>query len=171
MAESLRLRESLRNTRTGALLQSGENQPMNVKKYFLPLGCVALIVAASYFYGWRGLAAATGGLVMWLLMHFNRMIQVLKRARDRPMGYVGSSVMLNAKLKPAMTMLHVVAMTKALGERQSEPNEQPELYRWTDGTQSHVTCEFQDGKLKKWTLWRPIQVAESANDAVTGPTP
>ena len=30
-----------------------------------------------------------------------------------------------------------------------------EIYRWTDGTNSHVTCEFANGKLVKWTLSRP----------------
>ena len=63
--------------------------------------------------------------------------------------------MLNAKLKPGASLLRVVAMTKALGELQSAPDQQPELFRWTDGTQSHVTCEFLGGKLVKWELVRP----------------
>jgi hypothetical protein len=46
-------------------------------------------------------------------------------------------------------------MTGALGEQLSAKDEQPELYRWTDGTNSHVTCEFANGKLVKWTLYRP----------------
>ena len=92
---------------------------------------------------------------MWLLLHFTRMMQVLKRAADRPVGYVGSAVMLNAKLRPGVTLLHVVAMTKALGELISLKDEQPELFRWTDGTQSFVTCEFVGGKLVKWELVRP----------------
>jgi len=96
-----------------------------------------------------------GGLVMWLLLHFTRMMQVLKRAADRPVGYVGSAVMLNAKLRPGFTLLHVVAMTKALGELISGKDQQPELFRWTDGAQSFVTCEFAGGKLVKWELVRP----------------
>jgi hypothetical protein len=59
--------------------------------------------------------------------------------------------------------LHVVAMTKALGELKSAKQTQPELYRWTDGTQSHVSCEFHNGKLKKWELVRPLQTGEAAN--------
>ncbi len=56
--------------------------------------------------------------------------------------------MLNAKLKPKVTLLHVIAMTKSLGALQSPKDEQPEIFRWTDGTQSHVTCEFKDGDLR-----------------------
>jgi hypothetical protein len=108
---------------------------------------------------------------MWMLLHFTRMMQILKRAANRPIGFVGSAVMLNAKLKPGVTLLHVVAMTKALGELQSPKDTQPELYRWTDGTQSHVTCEFWGGKLKKWELVRPVQVEDSTPALPPGPAP
>jgi hypothetical protein len=87
----------------------------------------------------------------------------------------GVAVVLNAKLRPGVTLLHVVAMTKSLGALQSEKGEQPELYRWTDGSQSHVTCEFLNGKLKKWELVRPVQADEaqthSENGAGLSPAP
>lgn len=83
---------------------------------------------------------------MWLLLHFTRMMQVLKRAADRPIGYVDSAVMLNAKLRPGLTLLQVVAMPRVLGELQSLLNAQPEIFRWTDGTQSSVTCTFMGGQ-------------------------
>jgi len=84
-------------------------------------------------------------------------MQVMKRAANRPIGTVASAVMLNAKLQPGKTLLHVVAMTKSLGALQSPKDIQPELYRWTDASQSHVTCEFNGGKLVRWTLFRPQQ--------------
>ena len=116
----------------------------------------AAVVALAYRgYGWAGVAAAASGLVMWALLHFNRMMQVLQRAADRPIGTVASAVMLNAKLRTGVTMLHVVAMTRALGQLCSVTDAQPEVYRWTDNTHSHVTCEFVGGKLAKWVLWRP----------------
>ncbi|MDD5334653.1 MAG: glycerate kinase, partial [Rhodoferax sp.] len=95
---------------------------------------------------------------------FTRVMQVLKRAANRPIGYVDSAVMLNAKLKPGVTLLHVVALTKALGELKSVKDVQPESYRWTDGTESYVNCEFHHGKLKKWELMRPLQAGEAANE-------
>jgi hypothetical protein len=104
-------------------------------------------------------------------MHFNRMLQVLKRAANRPIGYVGSAVMLNAKLQPNATLLHVVAMTKSLGDLQSPKDTQPEIYRWTDGSQSSVTAEFMDGKLKTWVLERPIQAEPEASESPAAPAP
>ncbi len=130
---------------------------MQFQKYLVPAGGVVLVAAAFYSYGWAGVAVATGGGVMWLLLHFTRTMQVLQRASRRPIGTVASAVMLNAKLQPGKTLLHVVAMTKSLGALQSAKDTQPELYRWTDGTQSHVTCEFSGGKLVQWTLFRPQQ--------------
>lgn len=130
---------------------------MNMQKIIASLVVISLMVAAYLNFKWAGVAVVATGLVTWGLLHFSRMMQVLKRAADRPIGYVGSAVMLNAKLKPGATLLHVVAMTKALGELSSPKDEQPEIYRWTDGTQSHVTCEFMNGKLKKWNLVRPEQ--------------
>jgi hypothetical protein len=90
-----------------------------------------------------------------MLLHFSRMMQVLKRATARPIGYVDSAVMLNAKLKPGASLLHVIAMTRALGALQSAKGEQPEVFRWTDGSQSHVTCTFVGGKLSHHELFRP----------------
>lgn len=121
----------------------------------VPVLGIALVALAYHSYGWPGVAGAAGLLVMWALLHFNRTLQVLKRAADRPIGYVDSAVMLNAKLRAGFTLLHVVAMTRALGEQQPGAGNGAEVYRWTDGSQSHVTCEFVGGKLKAWSLFRP----------------
>ncbi len=136
-----------------------ENTGMNYQKLLVPAAGVAALVLAYWFYGWAGVAAAVTVLVMWALLHFNRMVQVLNRASNRPIGYVDSAVMLNAKLKPGMTLLHVVAMTKSLGALQGPKDIQPEVYRWTDGTESHVTCTFEGGKLVQHALFRPTQEA------------
>ena len=116
---------------------------------------IGLLYLAHRTYGWPGVAAVSGGLVMWLLLHFNRLMSVLKRASERPIGYVDSAVMLNAKLKPGVTLMHVMAMTRSLGERLSDEGVQPEVYRWRDNGESTVTAEFHDGKLREWKLERP----------------
>ena len=128
---------------------------MNLSKLLLPVLGVFLVAMAWQAYGWPGVAVVVTGLVMWLLLHFTRMMKVLQRASGRPVGYCDSAVMLNAKLRPKFTLLHVVAMTRALGEQLSPQDVQPEIFRWTDGSASHVTCEFADGKLVKWELVRP----------------
>ncbi len=136
---------------------------MQFQRVIVPLASVLLVIAAYRAYGWAGVAVAVGLLVMWLLLHFTRMMQVLQRAAKRPVGYVDSAVMLNAKLRTGMTLLHVVAMTRALGELRSPKDDQPELYRWTDGAQSQVSCEFLRGRLTTWDLLRPLQGADPAS--------
>ena len=138
-------------------------EAMNLRNLLVPVGVAGVLVFGYMSYGWPGVAAVGGGLVMWALLHFTRLMHVMKKAANRPVGYVSSAVMLNARLTEGVTLLHVVTMTQALGELRSPADTQPEVYRWTDGTQSHVTGEFHGGRLKTWTLVRPDQ---SAGDAV-----
>ena len=128
---------------------------MNLQKVFVPLTGLLLLGLSYRSFGWSGVAVACTGIVMFLLLHFTRTMQVLKRAADRPIGYVASAVMLNAKLKPNVTLLHVVAMTRSLGQLKTPKEQQPETYRWTDGGMSYVEGIFLNGKLQSWTLTRP----------------
>lgn len=130
---------------------------MNFRNVVVPLGLAVMLYVAFDSMGWKGVAAVGGGILMWLLLHFTRLMTVMRRASQRPIGYVGSAVMLNAKLKPKVNLMHVVAMTRSLGERLSEEGQEPEIYRWTDGSESHVTCEFVQGRLVKWSLVRPAK--------------
>ena len=128
---------------------------MNFQKIFVPVAILGLVAWSFFAYGFKGLVVSVGVLTMWFLLHWTRTMQVLRRAAERPIGYVASAVMLNAKLKPGVTLLHVVAMTRALGELRSVADVQPETYRWTDSTDSHVTADFKDGRLVQWVLYRP----------------
>ncbi len=128
---------------------------MNLQKILIPLVIVGGGALAYRSYGWAGVAALVTVLVFGMLLHFSRMMQILKRAASRPIGYVDSAVMLNAKLKPNATLLHVVAMTRSLGQLTSVKGAQPEVFEWTDGTHSTVTCTFVDGKLSHHVLVRP----------------
>ncbi len=142
---------------------------MNFRKFAVPVGVAVLTVVAFQSSGWSGVALVAGGVVMWLLLHFNRTMQVLKRANERPIGYVDSAVMLNAKLRPGVNLLHVVAMTRSLGVQVSPQDQQPELFRWTDNSASHVTCEFADGRLARWTLFRPLAADDGTEAAAAQP--
>jgi hypothetical protein len=144
---------------------------MQFQKIFVPLASVLLMGVAYRAYGWSGVALVAGALVMWLLMHFTRMMQVFRRAADRPLGFVDSAVMLNAKLRPGVSLLHVVAMTRSLGEQLNPKDSQPELFRWTDASASSVTCEFRHGKLASWSLARPAQAAEADPPPPVAPAP
>lgn len=140
---------------------------MQFQKILLPILGVVVVAIAYRAYGWPGVALAAGGILMWVLLHFTRMMKVLQRASNRPIGYCDSAVMLNARLRPGVNLLHVVAMTRAIGEQLSPKDEQPEVFRWTDNGASHVTCEFRDGKLVKWELARPP--AGSGGELPPGP--
>lgn len=141
---------------------------MNLRKILIPAGIVVLFIAAYQSWGLQGILTVSGGVVMWGLLHYTRLMNVMQKARNNPIGYVGSAVMLNAKLKSGVNLMHVVAMTRALGQQLSADGQQPELYRWTDGTQSHVTCEFVNGRLVRWELVRPAP-HEDASPAAANP--
>ena len=128
---------------------------MNFNRILIPVAVIALTAGAWRAYQWPGVALVASGLVMWILLHFTRMLTVLKRAANRPVGSVASAVMLNAKLKKGVNLMHVIAMTRSLGLLQSEKDAQPEVFRWSDAGESHVTCTFMGGKLTEWTLYRP----------------
>ena len=142
---------------------------MNIpfQRVLVPLGLSALVVVAWQAQGWAGVALVGGGLVMWGLLHVTRLMTVLKRASDRPKGYVDSAVMLNAKLRTGVNLLHVMALTRSLGESLSGEGASHEVFRWTDSGGSAVTCTFANGRLTQWALPRP------ASDAATeaAPTP
>lgn len=135
---------------------------MNLRKFLIPVGIACLFIASFNAWGWQGPITVAGGLVMWGLLHYTRMMNVMQKANKSPIGYVGSAVMLNAKLRPGVNLLHVMALTRSLGELQSPEGTDPEHYRWTDGTKSFVDCEFVNGRLVKWELTRPQSNEEAA---------
>lgn len=135
---------------------------MNFTKILTPLAIIVFTVGAWQAFQWAGIALAAGGVVMWVLLHFTRMVTILKKAANRPIGHVASAVMLNAKLKKGATLMHVIAMTRSLGALQTEKDAQPEVYRWTDAGQSRVDCTFVGGKLTEWSLERPASEGSEA---------
>lgn len=136
---------------------------MNFAKIIGPLAVIVFTIGAWRQFGWAGIALAAGGVVMWIMLHFTRLMTILKKAANRPVGHVASAVMLNAKLKKGMTLMHVIAMTKSLGALQSAKDEQPEVFTWTDTGQSTVSCTFVGGKLLDWSLTRPTEEALAAD--------
>ncbi len=128
---------------------------MNWRTLLIPLFALVFMGWAYHAYGWPGVLFVVTGGVMWILLNFYRLVTLLKRAANRPIGFVDSAVMLNAKLKPNVPLMHVIALTRSLGQLFSEDAAHPEIYTWTDGTQSVVRCEFRDGRLAQWELFRP----------------
>lgn len=115
------------------------------------LAFVAL-VAGWFSYGWQGVVMVASVIVFWLLLQFSRALRVMKNAAQAPKGEVGSTVMLNAKLKRGMTLMQVIAITRSLGDHVSES---PDTWAWRDAGDSRVTLVFEGGKLSRWELNRP----------------
>ncbi|QXL83778.1 glycerate kinase [Comamonas sp. NLF-1-9] len=127
---------------------------MALRRLAAPLALVALIALCWRAWGWPGLLAGAGGALLWLLLHFTRLMQVLRRAAARPVGTVASAVMLHSRLRRGVNLLHVVALAQALGERLGAEGEQPERWAWRDASGARVVCEFSGGRLAHWQIER-----------------
>jgi len=113
----------------------------------------ALFVALAWQqYGWQGALFALSAVVFWLLLQFNRVMRTMRAAGQAPVGRVDSAVMLNAKLKPGMSMLQVVGLTKSLGRKLGEGEDD---WAWSDEGGSTVRLHFARGKLARFELERP----------------
>lgn len=139
----------------GTFRQPATITGMTWKRIFTLVFAVALGAGAWRAGGWAGIALVGSAIVLWFLLYYTRLMNVMKRAANRPIGYVESAVMLNAKLKPRSTLLHVMALTRSMGERLSAEGVEPEIYRWSDPGDSHVIAEFEGSKLTRWRLERP----------------
>lgn len=106
-------------------------------------------------YGGLGVLLAFSLLMFWLTIQFSQTMRVLKRAAGQPKGTVAHALKLHVKLKPGMKLLSVIGLTGSLGEMLSEPEAQPEVFRWTDATGASVTGHFLDGRLLEHHLVRP----------------
>ena len=138
---------------------------MNWQKFVLPLGAAIVIVLVYQSYGWGGAALAGTAFATYLVVQFNRMLKILKFAAERPKGFVASAVMFNARLKKGYNLLRVMQMTQSIGEPLTPEGQEPELFRWSDASDSRVTCEFVNGRLAKWTLERAAQAPDDAPPA------
>ena len=110
------------------------------------------LVAGWFSYGWAGVALAITVTVFWLLLQFSRAVRVMREAGKRPLGRIGSAVMLQSRLKPGMTMLDVIGKTRSLGLKQGEGDD---VWRWLDEGEVSLTLHFVAGKLQRWEMERP----------------
>ena len=116
-------------------------------------GLAVVAIAAGYVgWGWRGVVLGVTVIVFWLMLQFSRSLRVLKKAAGAPVGHVDSAVMLHSKLKPGMTLMQVLPITRSLGHRLSET---PERWGWADPGGARVELRFEGGKLQAWELLRP----------------
>jgi hypothetical protein len=120
----------------------------------------ALLMALAWqSYGWQGALAALSAIVFWLLLQFNRSVRVMKNAGSAPVGRVASAVMLNARLRPGMTLLQVTTLTRSLGRKLDADGE---AWAWQDEGGARVVLHFASGRLARHALERPPEVSAEA---------
>ncbi len=122
---------------------------------------VAAVAAGQILYGWRGVVLALSVVVFWLLLQFSRALRAMRQAGRAPVGRVPSAVMLHARLQRGQRLVDVIGLAGSLGQRRTEPAEQPERWAWADDSGAEVVAELHAGKLERWTLVR--------TDAATAP--
>lgn len=111
---------------------------------------IAAIAIGYAVYGWQGAVLGLTVAVFWLLLQFSRAVRVLKMAGQAPVGHVDSAVMLHSRLKPGMTMMQIIVLTRSLGERIGD---RPEVWRWSDGGAAVVVTMGSVG-IAQWRLER-----------------
>ncbi|WP_298835199.1 hypothetical protein [uncultured Piscinibacter sp.] len=123
----------------------------------------ALFVALAWqAYGWQGVLFAFSAVVFWLLLQFSRVMRAMRLAGRAPAGRVDSAVMLHAKLRPGMTLLQVIGLTRSLGRKLSDGDDD---WSWRDEGGSSVHLHFARGKLVRFQLERPPGAGEPSPPA------
>jgi len=112
---------------------------------------VAAVAVGWVGWRWQGVALAVTVVVFWMLLQFNRVVRVMRRAGQRPVGEIDSAVMLHAKLHPGMTLLQILPLTKSLGVKTGDD---PETFVWTDGGGDQVRVELRNGRCTGFRLDR-----------------
>ena len=125
------------------------------------MGVLAL-VAGYAGWGWPGVILAVTVIVFWLLLQWGRALRVLRAAGERPVGYVSSAVMLQARLNAGMTMLQVLPLTRSLGQQISEA---PERWAWQDAAGDRVETDWDQGRLTRWQLKRASEATDGTPPA------
>lgn len=129
---------------------------------------VAAVAVGGWVYGWQGVVMVISVGVFWLLLQFNRSLRVLKNAGHAPVGMVPSGVMLNARLRPGMTMLQIVGLTRSLGR---QPAGTADTWIWTDEGGATVTLVMNGSRLESWRLTREESPAGAGETGTALPSP
>ena len=87
-------------------------------------------------------------------------MKTMESAAERPMGTLDNAVMFHAQLQTGQRLLTVIGLARSLGQLQSAPNQQPEIFVWQDPANDKVECEFEQGRLVRYELKRHTAVSE-----------
>ena len=129
---------------------------------------LAAVVAGWMQWGWQGVVMAVTLIVFWLLLQFNRALRVMRQAAGAPVGYVGSAVMVHARMRRGMRLMEVIPITRSLGQV-TEPDPAAgagigtrEAFTWSDESGAQLRVDLVGGRVVRWTLQRPSEPATPA---------
>ena len=111
----------------------------------------ALTLAAWQLFGAKGLVFAVSAFAFWLMLQFNRTVRVMKVAAQNPLAHVPSAVMFQSGLRPGLTMLQIVTLTRTLGRKVEGSDDD---WIWSDPGGDRVRLHFERGHLATWRLER-----------------
>ena len=121
--------------------------PPMVSRLLFPAMAAALAYAAWRSYSWPGLILALLMLSFWLLLHFTKLMRLLRTVANRPLGRVRDAGALAKRLKPGMPLVDVMRLTLSIGALRSVPDADPEVRTWSDDTGHTAICSFEQGRL------------------------
>jgi len=136
--------------------------PPRLRALLFPALALALSYAAWRSYGLQGLLLVVLMLSFWLLLHFTKLMRLLRTVAARPMGRVSSALALQRRLKPGMAMVDVMRLTLSIGELRTPPDTEPEERQWADDTGQAVVCCFEHGRLLSFRLEAVIPPDQAA---------
>lgn len=124
--------------------------PPALRSLLFPALVLALCYAGWKSYGWQGLLLAVLMSSFWVLLHFTKLMRLLRAAANRPLGAVDDVRALQGRLKPGMPMHEVVRQAACLGKRQEGPSEEAtEDFVWHDPQGRTLHLRFDHGRLRR----------------------
>lgn len=136
---------------------------------------VAAVVVGWLQWGWQGVALAVTLTVFWLVLQFNRAVRTMRQASAAPVGYVGSAVMVHARMRRGMQLLELLPITRSLGH--SVPPDPAagsglatrEAFSWEDASGARLRVNLVGGRVVNWVLERPAE-HERPDEPPSAPT-
>jgi len=145
---------------------SGFTLPPRLRALLFPAMALALSYAAWRSHGLPGLLLAVLMLSFWLMLHFTKLMRLLRTVAARPMGRARDAAALHARLKPGMAMVDVIRLTLSIGQLRTPPDTEPEERHWADDTGQVVVCRFEHGRLASFRL-EPVSPPDDSD--IDGP--
>jgi len=112
---------------------------------------VAGMVVAGGFGGWQAVVFGMTLVVTLLVVEILKVLKLMRRVEKAPVGRVENAVMLQARLKPGLSLTDLLKLTGCLGRKLDLPGP---AYAWEDDAGDRVEVTLAKGRLASWQLRR-----------------